>query len=255
MNSDETIGPDTATRERLMANTQRLLYNMVNRKRQKEGEPPPTEFCITGSDVGRGDGGSADEAKNVGAEREMKGQATTTKYKVPEVIQMGMSISPSLEKFKSSDVSEVGTETSKRGLKRAFDGEIKGGPAIKRRTGGEVKEGSEQKRTKVSKSREGFAVLRKSGMRVAKELWSVGGDSEVGIRTGKQPPGSITAGIVKKQPKVLVNLGSSKEGQVKGVGPSKHVGDGKKKAGRPRSKHFPPTKQILGETPQGDQTW
>ena len=168
---------------------------------------------------------------------------------------MGMSTYPSLEKLNSSDVSKIRTETSKRGFKRAFDGEIKGGPAIKRRIGEEVKEGSESKRTKVSKSGEGFAVLSKSGKRVAKELWSVGGKSEVGIRTGKQPLGSITAGIAKKESKVRVMSGSSKAGKVKGAGSSKHAIDGKKKAGRPRLKQYPPTKQILGETPQGDQTW
>ena len=70
MHAGETCNPDAATKERLMANTQRLLYNMVNKKRQKEGELLSNKLCITGSNGIIGEGDSANEenaveAKNV----------------------------------------------------------------------------------------------------------------------------------------------------------------------------------------------
>ena len=255
MHAGKTCDTDEATKERLMANTKRLLYNMVNKKRQKEGEPPPTNLCITGGNSIRVEGdsayeGNAVEAKNVGAQCKTKGEASTTKYRLPEVIQMRMSGSPALGKLKSKDGSKVVAERSGRGLKRAIDGEVKGVSADKRR--------------KVSKSVEGidsFAVskrVEKSWVQEDKMTQSEG-DGKVRTKIGKQPVSSVTVGGKSKQLKAEMTLKrkGSKDGKVKGVGGSKPVIFGKvRKVGRPRSKHaYPPTKQILGETPLGDQTW
>ena len=255
MHAGGTCDPDEATKERLMANTQRLLYNMVKMKRQKEGEPPPTKLCITGGDGVRveGDsanGGNAVGAKNVGAQCETKGEASTTKYRLPEVIQMRMSGFPALEKLKPTDGSKVVVERSGGGLKRAIDGEVKGVSANKRR--------------KVSKNVEGidsFAVskrVEKSGVQEDKMTQSEG-DGKVRMKIGKQPVSSVTVGGKSKQLKadMTLNRKGSKDGKVKGVRGSKPVTFGQvRKVGRPRSKHaYPPTKQILGETPLGDQTW
>ena len=248
-----TSGPDEASKEMLMANTQWLMHNMVNNL-QAEGEMLPIESCDAGGDARSRKKSSADEgdvveAKYVAAQEEMKGKVSSTKYRVPEVIKMSMEGSPSLGKFKSIDGSDVAAETSGRGSKRAFGGEVKGG--LKRTTGGEAKGGSANKKRRLSKSVEGvsdLAVPKKSGVKAAKTSQSVE-DTEVGIRTGKQPLSSVAVGgSAKKQPNV-------QRPTVKGVGSSRHASEGKaRKVGRPRSKFYPPTNQILGETPLGDQT-
>ena len=250
-----TSGPDEASKEMLMANTQGLMHNMVNNMNlQTEGEMLPIESCDAGGDARSRKKSSADEgdvveAKYVAAQEEMKGKVSSTKYRVPEVIKMSMEGSPSLGQFKSIDGSDVAAETSGRGSRRAFGGEVKGG--LKRTTGGEAKGGSANKKRRLSKSVEGvsdLAVPKKSGVKAAKTSQSVE-DTEVGIRTGKQPLSSVAVGgSAKKQPNV-------ERPTVKGVGSSRHASEGKaRKVGRPRSKFYPPTNQILGETPLGDQT-
>ena len=173
-----------------------------------------------------------------------------TKYRVPEVIQMRMSGSPALEKLKSTDVGKVVAEISGRGLERTFGGKVKGVSA--------------NKRWKVSKSVEGLdrcAVpkrVKKYGVKVNKMSQS-GGGGEVRMKIDKHPVNSVTVGGKSNQLKtgMTLNRKGSKEGKVKGVGSSKPATFGKlRKVGRPRSKHsYPATKQILGETPLGDQTW
>ena len=242
MQAGETSGPDEATKERLTANTQRLLHNMVIKRKQTEGGTSPMQCCISRSRKGSSaDEESVVEAKYVAAQEEMKGKVGSTKYRIPEVIKMRMEGSPSLEKFRSIDGSKVEADRSERGLKRA--------------TGGEDKGGSTNKKRRVSKSVEGvgdLAVPKNSGVKVAKTSQSV-------ENTGKRPPTSIAVGSAKKQPKVEMNLSPKgvKEGKVKRVGSLKHAAvDGKaRKVGRPRSERYPPTKQILGEAPLGDQTW
>ena len=248
-----TSGPDEASKEMLMANTQWLMHNMVNNL-QTEGEMLRIESCDAGGDARSRKKSSADEgdvveAKYVAAQEEMKGKVSSTKYRVPEVIKMSMEGSPSLGQFKSIDGTNVAAETSGRGSKRAFGGEVKGG--LKRTTGGEAKGGSANKKRRLSKSVEGvsdLAVPKKSGVKAAKTSQSVE-DTEVGIRIGKQPLSSVAVGgSAKKQPNV-------ERPTVKGVGSSRHASEGKaRKVGRPRSKFYPPTNQILGETPLGDQT-
>ena len=253
MHAGDTSGPNGASKERLMGNTQSLLHKMNNRNLQTEGEMLPMNMsCSAGGDSLNRKESSADdedvaEAKYVAAQEEMKGKASSTKYRVPEVIKMSMKGSPSMEKFESK------AEMSRRGSKRTF-GEVEGGL---KKTICEVKGGSVSKKRRVSKSVDGvadFAVPKKSEVKVATTTQSEEGTEE-GIKTGKQPLSSDTAGSAKNQPKFETNL-SPKGDKVKGVGSSRHAADGKtRKVGRPCSKQYPPTKQILGETPVGDQTW
>ena len=251
MHAGDTSGPNGASKELLMGNTQSLLHKMNNRNLQTEGEMLPMNLsCNAGGDSRNRKESSADdedvaEAKYVAAQEEMKGKASSTKYRVPEVIKMSMKGSPSLEKFEST------AEMSRRGSKRTFGGEVKGGL---KKTTSEVKGGPANKKRRVSKSVADLAVPKKSEVKVATTTQSEEGTEE-GIKTGKQPLSSDTVGSAKNQPKVETKL-SPKGDKVKGVGSSRHVADGKtRKVGRPRSKQYPPTKQILGETPVGDQTW
>ena len=246
MHAGETSGPDEATKERLMANTQRLLHDIVNKRKQKE-EMLPIKPYITGGDSGSTKRSFADKGiKGNAVEEDMKRlEVGATKYKVPGVIKMRMSGFSALEKFKSINGSKVEAEKSGRGLKR--------------RIGGEVKGGSANKRSKLSMSRsvEGVtdpAVPKKSGVKVASTSQSKGDSGLGATKNVKQPLGSV--GSAKKQSRVEMNINKGKEGKVKGPGFTKDVAGGKaRKAGRPRSNRFPPTKQILGETPRGDQTW
>ena len=97
MYAGETSDPDEATKEeRLIKNSQRLLLNMVNkRKLQTESETSPIKFCIDGGEARSGKGSSADEgkvlvAKYVAVQEEMEGKVSSIKYRVPEVIKMRM---------------------------------------------------------------------------------------------------------------------------------------------------------------------
>ena len=243
MHAGETSDPDEAKKEeRLIKNSQRLLLNMVNkRKLQTESETSPIKFCINGGEARSGKGSSADEgkvlvAKYVAAQEEMEGKVSSIKYRVPEVIKMRMEESSSSEKFKSKD----GTG-SKGGAKRTLSGDST--------VGGEVEGGSANKKRRVSKSVEGDADRAVPGVRVARKTSPSEEDGEMRIRTRKQSLSSARVGSAKKQPKVNMNLSpkGGKEIKVKRV-------EADVKA-RKEGRRFPPTKQILGETPLGDQTW